>query len=318
MALDADSPSERDHRRSRAATRPPPTSPSTHVRKRAPHENLHRRLRRSRFAVRRQPRHPRRRRGVGVRPLPGPRRRDQCRRVSGSPARERFTPGCTATSDAAALPPCDFGIVATKAMHAEPAIAATAHAFAAGAVASVMNGVGNEETLARHVGRVIRGTTFPAGKLLEPGHVQWDVKGDTTFSPFEPAPASMERGRAARGRLHARRYAGQRRRRRASGAVAQGHLQRLHEPDRRPHGSHARTRVRASRSPGARQRPRRRREGRRLCAGDHARRRPRGPDRPCRETGGRLRPQGLDAAGRRGSPSDRDRFPERRNRPLRP
>jgi 2-dehydropantoate 2-reductase len=97
-----------------------------------------------------------------------------------------------ATSDAAALPPCDFGIVATKAMHAEPAIAATAHAFAAGAVASVMNGVGNEETLARHVTCVIRGTTFPAGKLLEPGHVQWDVKGDTTFSPFEPAPASME------------------------------------------------------------------------------------------------------------------------------
>jgi len=97
-----------------------------------------------------------------------------------------------ATSDPAALPPCDFGIVATKAMHAEPAITATAHAFADGAVASVMNGVGNEETLARHVARVIRGTTFPAGKLLEPGHVQWDVKGDTTFSPFEPAPATME------------------------------------------------------------------------------------------------------------------------------
>ena len=95
-----------------------------------------------------------------------------------------------ATSDAAALPPCDFGIVATKAMHADSAIAATAHAFADGAVASVMNGVGNEETLARHVERVIRGTTFPAGKLLEPGHVQWDVKGDTTFSPFEPTPAT--------------------------------------------------------------------------------------------------------------------------------
>ena len=101
-----------------------------------------------------------------------------------------------ATSDPAALPPCDFGIVATKAMHAESAIAATAHAFADGAVASVMNGVGNEETLARHVARVIRGTTFPAGKLLEPGLVQWDVKGDTTFSPFEPAPASRGGGRA--------------------------------------------------------------------------------------------------------------------------
>jgi len=95
-----------------------------------------------------------------------------------------------ATSDPAELPPCDFGIVATKAMHADGAIAATAHAFADGAVASVMNGVGNEETLARHVARVIRGTTFPAGKLLEPGVVQWDVKGDTTLAPFEPQPAA--------------------------------------------------------------------------------------------------------------------------------
>ena len=98
-----------------------------------------------------------------------------------------------ATSDAAELPACDFGIVATKAMHADAAIAATAHAFAErGAVASVMNGVGNEETLAAHVERVIRGTTFPAGKLLEPGVVQWDVKGDTTFGPFEPSPATRE------------------------------------------------------------------------------------------------------------------------------
>jgi len=97
-----------------------------------------------------------------------------------------------ATSDASAIPACELGIVATKAMHAEAAIAATAHVFAGGAVASVMNGVGNEEVLAAHVGRVIRGTTFPAGKVLEPGVVQWDVKGDTTFGPFEPQPATSE------------------------------------------------------------------------------------------------------------------------------
>jgi len=97
-----------------------------------------------------------------------------------------------ATSDPASLPTCDYGIVATKAMHADAAIASTAHAFADGAVASVMNGVGNEETLARHVERVIRGTTFPAGKLLEPGVVQWDVKGETTLGPFEPSPVDVE------------------------------------------------------------------------------------------------------------------------------
>ncbi len=97
-----------------------------------------------------------------------------------------------ATTDASELPACDFGIVATKAMHTEAAVAATAHAFAAGAVASVQNGVGNEEAIAPHVARVIRGTTFPAGKILEPGVVQWDVKGDTTLGPFEPQPAGME------------------------------------------------------------------------------------------------------------------------------
>jgi 2-dehydropantoate 2-reductase len=94
-----------------------------------------------------------------------------------------------ATTDAAEIGPCDFGIVATKAMHTEGAIAATAASFADGSVATVQNGIGNEEVLARHVERVIRGTTFPAGKIVAPGHVQWDVKGDTTLGPFEPSPA---------------------------------------------------------------------------------------------------------------------------------
>jgi 2-dehydropantoate 2-reductase len=97
-----------------------------------------------------------------------------------------------ATSDAAEVPLCDFGIVATKAMHTDGAIAATADAFRDGSVATVQNGIGNEEVLARHVERVIRGTTFPAGKMLAPGQVQWDVKGDTTLGPYEPQPAAME------------------------------------------------------------------------------------------------------------------------------
>ena len=97
-----------------------------------------------------------------------------------------------ATADPQELPSCDFGIVATKAMHTEAAIRATSHAFRDGCVATVQNGLGNEETLAAHVERVIRGTTFPAGKILEPGHVQWDVKGDTTLGPYEPQPAPFE------------------------------------------------------------------------------------------------------------------------------
>jgi 2-dehydropantoate 2-reductase len=97
-----------------------------------------------------------------------------------------------ATTDPDAIPPCQYGIVATKSMHTEAAIAATAGAFADGAVCSVQNGVGNEELLARHVPRVMRGTTFPAGHLVEPGHVEQDTGGKTWIGPFEPKPAAMD------------------------------------------------------------------------------------------------------------------------------
>lgn len=97
-----------------------------------------------------------------------------------------------ATSDPAELPPMNFGIVAVKGMHTREAIAATAHAFADAAVCSVQNGVGNEEVIAEFVPRVIRGTTFPAGRVVAPGVVQWDTAGKTWIGPFEPRPASME------------------------------------------------------------------------------------------------------------------------------
>jgi 2-dehydropantoate 2-reductase len=105
-----------------------------------------------------------------------------------------------ATTDAAELPPCDFGIVAVKSMHTDSAMAATAHAFASGAVCSVQNGAGNEEIVAEHVREVIRGTTFPAGHVIGPGHVGWDTKGDTHIGPFEPSPAPMARAVMAEGR----------------------------------------------------------------------------------------------------------------------
>src|SRR5436190_865110 len=62
---------------------------------------------------------------------------------------------------------------------------------AVGSVATVQNGIGNEEAIAEHVERVIRGTTFPAGRVLAPGRVQWDVKGDTSLGPYEPQPAPL-------------------------------------------------------------------------------------------------------------------------------
>ena len=85
------------------------------------------------------------------------------------------------------MPGCHYGIVATKAIHTRSAIAQTAHIFDANsAVCSVQNGVGNEEIIAEHVRYVIRGTTFPAGHPIAPGHVGYDIKGDTWIGPFEP------------------------------------------------------------------------------------------------------------------------------------
>jgi 2-dehydropantoate 2-reductase len=106
--------------------------------------------------------------------------------------RADFVASLRASSDASAIPPCEFGIVATKSMHTASAISATAPIFVDGAVCSVQNGVGNEELIAEHVPRVIRGTTFPAGRVIEPGVVQMDVAGDTWIGPFEERPASMD------------------------------------------------------------------------------------------------------------------------------
>jgi 2-dehydropantoate 2-reductase len=112
-------------------------------------------------------------------------------RLSGA---AEFTAKLNATSDPRELPRCQFGIVATKAIHTKHAIAQAAHAFDdSSAVCSVQNGVGNEEILAEHVKYVIRGTTFPAGHLIAPGHIGYDIKGDTWIGPFEPTRTPMDR-----------------------------------------------------------------------------------------------------------------------------
>ena len=103
-----------------------------------------------------------------------------------------FTARLRASSNAKELPRCDYGIVATKSTHTQIAIAQTAHLFdERSAVCSVQNGVGNEELIAERVKYVIRGTTFPAGHIVEPGHVGYDIKGDTWIGPFEPTKTPM-------------------------------------------------------------------------------------------------------------------------------
>ena len=105
-----------------------------------------------------------------------------------------FTVHLNATSDPSELSRCDYGIVATKAIHTRVAISQVADIFDdKSAVCSVQNGVGNEEIIAERVQFVIRGTTFPAGHPIAPGHVGYDIQGDTWVGPFEPTNTSMEK-----------------------------------------------------------------------------------------------------------------------------
>src|SRR5436309_15881667 len=105
-----------------------------------------------------------------------------------------FTAHLKATSNAQELQHCDYGIIATKAIHTAGAISQTAHIFnESSAVCSVQNGVGNEEIIAEHVKYVIRGTTFPAGHPIAPGHIGYDIKGDTWIGPFEASKTPMDK-----------------------------------------------------------------------------------------------------------------------------
>ena len=94
-----------------------------------------------------------------------------------------------AVTDAADLPPCALGIVATKARHTRAAVAAAGRALADAGVVSVQNGVGNEEQIAELIPRVMRGTIVTAGAVTAPGTVRYDAPGDSWVGPFEPSPA---------------------------------------------------------------------------------------------------------------------------------
>jgi 2-dehydropantoate 2-reductase len=96
-----------------------------------------------------------------------------------------------ARMDPSEIPPCPLGIIATKGTVTEAAISAAAPIFADGAaVCSVQNGIGNEEVIAEHVPRVIRGVTLPAGQVSAPGVIKMVGPGPTWIGPFEPQPAT--------------------------------------------------------------------------------------------------------------------------------
>ena len=103
-----------------------------------------------------------------------------------------FTAEVRASTHGHDLPACDFGLVATKALHTRAAVEGTRTALAGAAVVSLQNGLGNEEVIAELVPRVIRGSIVTAGAIVAPGVVRYDAPGDSWFGPFEPRPASMD------------------------------------------------------------------------------------------------------------------------------
>jgi 2-dehydropantoate 2-reductase len=95
-----------------------------------------------------------------------------------------------ARTDAGDIPDCELGIVATKATLTAAAIEAAAGVFRDGAVCSVQNGIGNEEAIAPHAPRVMRGVTLVSAHVSGPGVIHMDAPGTTWISPYEPKPAS--------------------------------------------------------------------------------------------------------------------------------
>jgi 2-dehydropantoate 2-reductase len=102
-----------------------------------------------------------------------------------------FTAEVRARTSGRDLPVCDFGLVATKALHTRAAVVGARAALAGAAVVSVQNGLGNEEVIAELMPRVIRGSIVTAGAIVAPGVVRYDAPGDSWFGPFEPRPAPM-------------------------------------------------------------------------------------------------------------------------------
>src|ERR1700690_4385765 len=111
-------------------------------------------------------------------------------RISGA---SDFSARLRATSEAREIPPCEFGIFATKSLHTRTAAEQTAHVFdKAIAACSVQNGLGNEEIIAERVPYVIRGATTMAAHLRGPGHAGFEFYSELWIGPFEPSGTSYE------------------------------------------------------------------------------------------------------------------------------
>ena len=153
-------------------------------------EDLRRRLWGGRVAVRGDAVAARRRRGLGVRPRRAARRGDQPRRPAAlGRGRARRAPARDERRGRAAA--VRLRDRRDEGMHTEPAIAATAHAFAEGAWRPSRTAPATRRRSPGTSSEVIRGTTFPAGHIVEPGHVRLGHEGRHAHRPVRASPAPM-------------------------------------------------------------------------------------------------------------------------------
>jgi 2-dehydropantoate 2-reductase len=111
-----------------------------------------------------------------------------------------FTVRLNVTSEPSDIPPCDFGVLATKSTHTRAAIEQTRHVFGpSSAVCSVQNGLGNEEIIAEQARYVIRGAAGFGVHMRGPGHAGIEFYGDVWIGTFEPSgtPYSLVESLAA-------------------------------------------------------------------------------------------------------------------------
>jgi 2-dehydropantoate 2-reductase len=103
-----------------------------------------------------------------------------------------------AAADAAALPPADLVVVATKATGLESAVDAVAGHFPAATVMTVLNGLGAEEVVrSRGDWPIVSAVTFMSGTKHSDTHVEYILDTETWLGPYEDTPFARVREIAA-------------------------------------------------------------------------------------------------------------------------
>jgi 2-dehydropantoate 2-reductase len=95
----------------------------------------------------------------------------------------------SASCDPGCIPTCDVGILATKATQTDAAIHNSLSILGShGTVCCLQNGIGNEAIVAKYISSVISGIPCFAGHLVGPGHVMYDIKGETILGAHYLSP----------------------------------------------------------------------------------------------------------------------------------